>query len=99
MKIVRILLVINILVAGGHFRPALGGEVRPTAFLHALENQGYGDMAVDYLNMLKRNDDLSKELRDTWDLEMSKSLRSAAASAYNAEDSESLMREAEKHLT
>ena len=30
---------------------------------------------------------------------MSKSLRSAAGSAYNAEDSESLMREAEKHLT
>ena len=58
MKIVRLLLVINLLVAGGHFRPALGGEVRPIAFLHALEDQGYGDMAVDYLNMLKRNDDL-----------------------------------------
>jgi hypothetical protein len=99
MKIVRLMLVINLLVVGGQFRPALGGEVRPIAFLHALENQGYGDMAVDYLNMLKRNDDLSKELRDTWDLEMSKSLRSAATSAYNAEDSESLMREAERHLT
>jgi hypothetical protein len=98
MKIVRLLLVINLLVVCGHFRPALGGEVRPTAFLHALQKD-YGDMAVDYLNMLKRNDDLSKELRDTWDLEMSKSLRSAAQNAYNAEDSESLMREAEKHLT
>ncbi len=99
MKIVRLLLIINLLAIGGHFRPAVGDEVRPMAFLHALEDQGYGDMAVDYLNMLKRNDDLSKELRDTWDLEMSKSLRSAAQSAYNAEDSESLMREAEKHLT
>ena len=98
MKIVRLLLVTNLLVVVGHFRPVLGDEVRPTAFLHALQKD-YGDMAVDYLNMLKRNDDLSKELRDTWDLEMSKSLRSAAGSAYNAEDSESLMREAEKHLT
>ncbi len=93
------MLVINLLVVGGHFQPACGGEVRPTVFLHALEDQGYGDMAVDYLNMLKRNDDLSKELRDAWDLEMSKSLRSAAESAYNAEESETLMREAEKHLT
>jgi hypothetical protein len=98
MKIVRLLLVINLLVVWGHFRPVWGGEVRPTAFLHALQKD-YGDMAVDYLNMLKRNDDLPKELRETWDLEMSRSLRSAAAGAYNAEDSESLMREAEKHLT
>ena len=100
MKIVRLLLVIILLVVAGHFWPVWGGEVRPTAFLHALQKD-YGDMAVDYLNMLKRNDDLSKELRETWDLEMSKSLRSAARNArdaYNAEDSESLMREAEKHL-
>ena len=99
MKIARLLSLVFLLAVAGDFRPACGGEVRPIAFLHALQEQGYGDMAVDYLNMLKRNDDLSKELRDAWDLEMSKSLRSAAGSAYNAEDSESLMREAEKHLT
>ncbi|MGD0382377.1 MAG: hypothetical protein ABSA77_02570 [Thermoguttaceae bacterium] len=101
MKIVRLLLVIILLVVAGHFRPAWGGEVRPTVFLHALQKD-YGDMAVDYLNMLKQNDDLPEELRESWDLEMSKSLRSAARDArdaYNVEDSESLMREAEKHLT
>ncbi|MGD0656184.1 MAG: hypothetical protein ABSA16_17750 [Thermoguttaceae bacterium] len=100
MKIVRLFLVINFLIVGGHFRPAWGGEVRPTVFLHALQKD-YGDMAVDYLNMLKRNDDLPKELRESWDLEMSKSLRFEARDArdaYNAEESESLLREAEKHL-
>jgi hypothetical protein len=99
MKVARLYPVVVLLVIAGIYQPACGSEVRPIVFLHALQEQGYGDMAVDYLNMIKRNNDLSKELRDTWDLEMSKSLRSAAGIAYNAEDSESLMRDAEKHLT
>ena len=92
------MLIVCLLVVVGLFSPVWGGEVRPITFLHALQEQGYGDVAVDYLNMLKQSDDLPKELRETWDLEMSKSLRSAAQNAYNAEDSESLMLEAEKSL-
>jgi hypothetical protein len=98
MRIIRLLSAVGLLAVLGQYRPAWGGEARPSAFLHALQDQGYGDMAVDYLDMLKRNGDLTKELRETWDLEMGKSLRSAAADAYNSEESESLTRQAEKHL-
>jgi len=98
MKFIRLSLIVGLLIVAARCHTAWGGEVRAKQFLHALQEQGYPDVAVDYLNMLKKNDDLPKELRDTWDLEMSKSLRAAAAEAYNAEEHESLLREAERHL-
>lgn len=98
MKLVRLLLIVGVLIASqGQF--ALSDEVQAKKFLHALQDQGYGDMAIDYLDILKQKNDLPNELRESWDLEMSKSLRVAARDAYNAEDNESLLREAEKHLT
>ncbi|MGW8257205.1 MAG: hypothetical protein ACWGMZ_06960 [Thermoguttaceae bacterium] len=73
-------------------------EIRPIAFLHALREQGYGDLAVDYLNQLKESGDWPEPLRTTWDLEMCRCLRVAARDAYNARESQSLLLEAEQHL-
>jgi hypothetical protein len=99
IKLARLLMIVGLLAVAIEFQPVLGVEVRPKAFLRALQDQGYGDVAVDYLNTLKVNNDLTADLRETWDLEMSKSLRIAAQDAYNIEEHDSLMRESEKYLT
>src|SRR3972149_172916 len=98
MKAVGLRAIVCVLILGCRCWCACGAEVRPLAFLRALQEQGYGDVAVDYLNMLKQRDDMPKPLRETWDLEMSRSLRVAAENAYNAKEHDSLMEEAEKHL-
>ena len=50
-------------------------EDRDLAFLHALQARHYGDTAVEYLESLQKSPDASAEIRELWDLEMSKSLR------------------------
>ncbi len=70
--------IIGLLIFAVHCSRAGGGEVRAAAFLHALQDQGYGDVAVDYLKMLRERGELGDELSENWDLEMSKSLRVAA---------------------
>lgn len=77
-----------------------GAEVRPLEFLHALQEKGYSEVAIEYLNMLKKQPGLAPEVEAVWDLEMSKSLRAEANRVrdYNPKDFESLMDEAQKHL-
>jgi hypothetical protein len=70
----------------------------PMRFIHALQRNGYGDMAVEYLNVLVKQPDLPAEIRDVWDLEMSKSLKAAAADAFDASDHERLIDESQRHL-
>jgi tetratricopeptide (TPR) repeat protein len=72
-------------------------EVRPLEFVHALQEKGYHDIAVEYLNMLKQRQ-LPPEVAAIWDLEMSKSLRGSANRAFNPKDFEEQMAEAQKHL-
>ena len=55
-------------------------------------------MAVEYLKILDKRPDLPPEIRDVWDLEMSKSLKAAAADAFDAKEYEQLMDESQKHL-
>jgi hypothetical protein len=98
MKTVCLWTIAGVLILGGRYCCAFAAEVRPLAFLHALQKQGYGDVAVDYLKLLNERGDLPQTLRDTWDLEMSRSLRAAAQDAYNAKEQESLMQQAEEHL-
>jgi hypothetical protein len=50
-------------------------EDRDLAFIHALQARHYGDTAVEYLESLLKSPDASAEIRELWDLEMSKSLR------------------------
>ncbi|MCD4728743.1 MAG: hypothetical protein K8R46_13850, partial [Pirellulales bacterium] len=76
---------------------ASAGE-KPLRFLQVLRENGYGDMAVDYLRILDKRSDLPQEVRDVWDLEMSKSLRAAADDAFDAHDYERLIAESQKHL-
>ncbi len=72
---------------------------QPLEFVHALQEGGYGDVAVDYLMMLARQPKLPRELRDTWDLEMAKSLQAAADdTAFNTKESTALKQAAWKHL-
>ncbi len=73
-------------------------DEQPLRFVHALQENGYGDMAVIYLKMLEQQPDLPSEVRDVWDLEMAKSLKAAAAAAFDAKDYEALMAESQKHL-
>ncbi len=78
---------------------APAAEVRPTEFLRALQERDYNDVAVDYLEYLKKAKELPEELAATWDLEMAKSLRGIAASrAFDAKDREELAKKAQDHL-
>jgi hypothetical protein len=55
-------------------------DVRPLEFIHALQEKGYNDIAVEYLNGLKQQPSMSPEVASVWDLEMSKSLRGSRQS-------------------
>ncbi len=75
-----------------------GAQEQPLQFIHALQEKGYGDIAVDYLKILTKREDLPKEVRDVLDLEMSKSLKSAASSAFDAKEYDALMKESQEYL-
>ena len=77
---------------------AASAQEQPLRFIHVLQRTGYGDMAVEYLNLLAKRPDLPPEVRDVWDLEMSKSLKAAAADAFDAKEYERLIEESQKHL-
>ncbi len=70
----------------------------PLRFVHALQRGGYGDMAAEYLDLLAKRPALPAEIREVWDLEMSKSLRAAAADAFDVRERERLMAESHRHL-
>jgi len=76
----------------------VSAQERPLQFIHVLQKNGYGDMAVEYLGILKNRPDLQPEVRDVWDLEMSKSLKAAANIAFDDKEYERLMEESQKHL-
>ncbi len=73
-------------------------EEQVIEFLHAAQDQGYGEVAVDYLNRLQSQGTLPKELADTFDLELSRSYRVAVAEAFNAAEAEQRLAKAQTHL-
>jgi cellulose synthase operon protein C len=73
-------------------------EEQPLRFVHALQRAGYGDMAVEYLNLLAKQPNLSPEVRDIWELEMSRSLKAAADDAFDAKEYERLIEKSQEHL-
>jgi tetratricopeptide (TPR) repeat protein len=83
------------LVTGWAAAPA---AEQPLEFLHGLQEKDYGDVAIDYLNMLKAGGNMPEAVREVWDLEMSKSLRASASRAFDAKDFERLMGEAQTYL-
>ena len=98
MKPIRIPVVVFASVVLGLAAGVSPAREQPLRFLHALQENGYGDMAVEYLKMLKDQPDLPPEIREVWDLEMSKSLKAAAAAAFDAKEYEALMDESQKYL-
>lgn len=70
------------------------------AFLHALQDNGYADVAVDFLQSLQAQPDrMPADLAEVLDLELCKSLLSAAKQTFHAQEAEQLSLEAEKALT
>jgi hypothetical protein len=98
MKAIRTAAVL-LLATLGLFPPATARAVDdPVQFLRALQEGGYPDVAVDYLNALKDDPKAPKEIVNVWDWEMSKSLRAAAKWAYNEAEAKRLAEQAEAHL-
>lgn len=80
--------------------PSVRGSAdeQPLRFVHILQQNGYGDVAVDYLEVMNRRADLPSEVRDVLDLEMAKSLMAAADDAFDAREREQLIQNARAHL-
>ncbi|MDO4558436.1 MAG: hypothetical protein Q4C47_05685, partial [Planctomycetia bacterium] len=68
-------------------------------FLHALQNRGYYDLSIDYLNRIKESGSMPGELTELWDLEMSRNLVEMSSRAYNEEESAKLLEQAKEHLS
>lgn len=77
---------------------AVTAAENPIRFLRALQDKGYGDMAVEYLKILDKQSDLPKEIRDVWDLEMARSLKASASTAFDAKEYDALMEESQAYL-
>src|SRR3989339_177422 len=84
---------------GGLFAAgAANGAEQTLAFVRGLQEKGYSDVASDYLKWLAKQPNMPEEIADVFDLEMSKSLRGAANSAFNAEEAQQMTAEAQKDL-
>ncbi len=62
----------------------------PLEFVHLLQKEGYGDVAVDYLDQLKTDPNTPKAILDVWDLEMSRSKKEKAKRAYSDAEAKQL---------
>jgi hypothetical protein len=68
-------------------------------FLKEARVRGYGQVMVDYLNALNESSKLPSELKEAFDLEMSKALRVAAMNdAFNAKEREKWQTESKERL-
>ncbi len=98
MRLVRtfVTLLLAAIVALG--AASLFAQDSPLRFLHALQANGYGDMAIEYLKSLEKQRAVPPEIQDVWDLEMSNSCRAAAAAAFDEKDRDQLMAESQRCL-
>ncbi|WP_254510529.1 tetratricopeptide repeat protein [Anatilimnocola floriformis] len=67
-------------------------------FLSGLQQRGYGEAALDYIDVLAARKDTPVAVRQVFDLERSKSLKVAANEAYNLEQKNQRIAESEKLL-
>ena len=82
-------------LAGVFVRPAAAAEPFLT-FLRALQQKGYGEQALAYLDQIAERPDLPADLKRDLNLERSKSYRIAAAEAYDAEQRTKRLAEAKR---
>jgi hypothetical protein len=88
-------LTLAVLCAGA---PSAAAKEPAFEFLRAAHDRGYGEVAVDYLEQLRAGEQLSPELAETYDLELSRSYRVAVGEAFNATESKARMEKAQAHL-
>jgi tetratricopeptide (TPR) repeat protein len=98
MKLSRMLLVAALAAFGWLGSRTAQAVDDPVEFLHALQDGGYPDIAVEYLKAIKDKPDAPKEIIALWDLEMSRSLRASASMAYNEEEAKRITDEAQRYL-
>ncbi len=96
MRLTCILLVATLATVGRF--GAAAAEENPTKFIAALRDNGYADIAVEYLTDLKESKKLPADLADVWDLEISKCLRSASKQAYSKAEADRDMADAQEHI-
>ena len=65
-------------------------------FLRGLQNRGYGEQALAYIDSIAVRPDLPEELKSALDLERSKSLRIAAGEAYDVPQRDARLAEAKR---
>ncbi|MBI3836876.1 MAG: hypothetical protein HY288_02935 [Planctomycetia bacterium] len=87
-----------ILAAACGFAGRLHAEEPVFEFLHAAQDAGYGEVAIDYLEGLRAGGRLPKELAETLDLELSRSFRIAVSESFNATEAEQRVAKAQTHL-
>src|SRR5262245_46319357 len=73
-------------------------EERHLDFVHKLQERGYGDVAIQYLERLNRSESLPDEVRDVWELELGKSLRISADDAANLDQDQKRLADALVHI-
>ncbi len=96
--LVRRSLSLGTLLILGWLMSAASAEDRDLAFVHALQSRHYGDTAVEFLQAAKSSPDASTEIRDLWDLEMSRSLREQAQAIPDFQARDKLLKEAQSYL-
>ena len=66
--------------------------------LNGLRKQGYGDMAVTYLRNLEQSQKIPEDLKETYDLELARSMQVAAQFSENVDEAERLRLETRNQL-
>jgi tetratricopeptide (TPR) repeat protein len=84
-------------LAIGLARPADAAEPF-LEFLHALQDRGYGALAVEYLKQISQRSDLPDEIRQTLDLELATSLQKETTETTHTKEMARAFDEAQQHL-
>ena len=80
------------------FAAPLCAAEKPLDFVHALQEAGYGDTAVEYLQMLEKNNQVPPELNAVWDLELSQSYQAGARNAFDDKEAKDFSEKAALYL-
>ncbi len=73
-------------------------EERHLDFLRRLQEEGYGELAVEYVEQLEKTPDLPDDVREVLELEAGNSLRVAADEAANSEIADQRLADSQAHL-
>jgi tetratricopeptide (TPR) repeat protein len=95
MQTTRLWIVLGAAFVAGAFCPAAEQHLE---FLRGLQERGYADVALEYLDLLDARKDLSPRIRETLDLERSNSYLAWARSTADAKLAEQRMAQAQSYL-